>query len=362
MNGSRKLAWLGLIVWMMSTPGFAVIILPENVDWSKQTNWYEEVGVQETIQAPSPKVEAVKEPKVRIQLHPPEEIPEGTLMLRDIASVECADPELYKAVTSIDLGVSPSPGETTFIFPRRIEASLRKIGLGTGDFLIEGPERIVLEGDRQVVSMEQIEEAIEAGLLARSLEGPGGQIEAFLVRKPTPLNLPPGELEIEILDLDRPGSGIRQVQLAFLVDGIKRESRTYGVRVDHQTHGLVAKRALNSGDVVTPEDLTEGLIPVGNQVADSGVVFDPEILLGTKVLHAIAEGQPITEEDVEREPLKVRGDPVTLVQRSGKVQTTAPGELLEDAVKIGQAIRVKKSNSRKTFVGKLVTPWEVEVR
>jgi flagella basal body P-ring formation protein FlgA len=210
--------------------------------------------------------------------------------------------------------------------------------------------------------MERIEEAIEAGLLARALEGPGGEVEASLVRTPTPLLLSPGELDIEIVDLDRPGSGIRQVQLAFIVEGKKEETRTYSVRVDHQTHGLVAKRALNPGDVVTPDDLTEGLIPVGNQIGESGVVFDPERILGTKVLHPIAEGSPITEEDVEREPLKIRGDPVTLIQRVGKVHTTAPGELLEDAVKIGQPIRVKKSNSRKTFVGRLLSPWEVEVR
>ena len=43
-----KFAWLGLLLWMAASPALAVIILPENVDWSKQPNWLEDVPVQET--------------------------------------------------------------------------------------------------------------------------------------------------------------------------------------------------------------------------------------------------------------------------------------------------------------------------
>jgi len=357
---------MGWILFLCALPGCAVIILPENVDWSKQPNWLENVEVQENAPSlelePLPEPPVGEDPRVRVRLHDPERIPEGVVTLADVADIECDDSELHEEVAAIDLGMSPDPGDTLFVFPRRIEAALRAMGLAMGDFAIEGPERIRLQGDSQVISLETIEEAINAGLLARAVAGPGGEIEAYLLRKPAPFHLPPGALEIETVDLDRPGSGIRQVQLAFIVDGIKRETRTYSVRVNHKTHGLVANRPLQPGDVIRTEDLTEGLIELGNHHVDTEVVFDPDLLLGTKVLQPIAQGQPITEEDVEREPLKTRGDRVTLVQRVGKVQTTAPGELLEDAVKIGQSIRVKKSNSRKTFIGRLVSPWEVEVR
>ena len=365
MTAKRTIQWLGLIALVASGQASAVIILPEHIDWSKQPNWLEEVEIQENLPVdPEPLEEppVAKEPLVRIQLRPPQQIPEGIVTLADVADVLCEDPKLLEEIEAIDLGFSPDPGEHLFIFPRRVEAALRSMGLYHGDFEIEGPERITLQGESQVVSMERIEEAINAGLLARALEGPGGEVEAFLIRKPTPFHLPPGEIEIETIDLDRPGSGIRQIQLAFIVDGRKVETRTYSVRVNHKTHGLVAKRSLQPGDIVTTEDLTEGLIPVENQVADAEIVFDPEILLGTKVVRPVSQGDPITAQDVEREALKSRGDRVTLVQRVGKVKTTAPGELLEDAIKIGQSIRVKKSNSRKTFIGRLVSPWEVEVR
>ncbi|MCA9447890.1 MAG: flagellar basal body P-ring formation protein FlgA [Candidatus Omnitrophica bacterium] len=364
-----KFAWLGLLLWMAASPALAVIILPENVDWSKQPNWLEDVPVQETEPVvesePEPEplpVPPVEEPLVRIRLHDPDRMPTGIVTLRDVADIDCDDSEMFENVAAIDLGFAPEPGETLYIFPHRIEAGLRSMGLYAGDFTIEGPERITLHGESQGVSMEQIEEAISAGLLARAVQGPGGEVEAYLIRKPAPLNLPPGNLEIEAEDLDRPGSGIRQVQLAFIVDGEKVASRTYSVRVNQKSYGLVAKRSLVPGYLIHAEDLTEGLISIDSQLADSEIVFDPKQLIGTKVVRPVAEGSPITEDDVERVPIRIRGEKVTLVQRFGNVQTTAPGELMEDALKVGQEVRVKKSNSRKTFVGRVVSPWEVEVR
>ena len=366
MRSGLKTHGLGVLILFVSLSGNAVIILPEHVDWSKQPNWLEDVQVQETAPLFDPlpfnEPRTQPEPLVRIQLHPPEEMPAGTVTLADVADIVCEDETLYSDVAAIDLGMSPKPGEILFVFPRRVEAALRAMGLHHGDFVIEGPERIRLEGENQVVPMERIEEAINAALEARAMDGPGGEVEAYLLHKPSPFYLPPGDLEIEAVDLDRPGSGIRQVQLAFLVDGKKIETRTYSVRVNHKTYGLVAKRDLQPGESITADTLTEGLIPVDTQIAREKIVFDPEILLGTKVTRPISMGSPITEKDVERIPIKERGDRVTLVQRVGKVQTTAPGELLEDAVKLGQLVRVKKSNSRKTFVGRLVSPWEVEVR
>ncbi len=366
MKRCWTLKWLGSLILVVSITAHSVIILPEGVDWTKQPNWLEDVEVQENVPSfdPDPLEEppVEKEPLIRIRLRPPDEIPTGIVTLDDVAEIDCSDPTLYDEAAAIDLGSSPEPGESLYVFPRRVESALRSMGLHQGDFEIEGPERVRLQGESQMVSLERIEGAINAGLLARALEGPGGEIEAYLLRKPTPFHLPPGDLEIETLDLDRPGGGIRQIQLAFIVDGRKAETRTYSVRVNHKTHGLVAKRPLEPGDVVTEKDLTEGLINLENHNIDTDLVFDPESLLGMKVVRSIAPGDPITRGDVEHEPLKFRGDRVTLVQRVGKVQTTAPGELLEDAIKIGQSIRVKKSNSRKTFIGRLVSPWEVEVR
>ena len=76
------------------------------------------------------------------------------------------------------------------------------------------------------------------------------------------------QLEIDIVDLDRPGSGFRTIQLDFRVDGRKVDTRSLPVRVTHKVYGLVANRNLREGDFITEEDLTEGLIPFRDRSED----------------------------------------------------------------------------------------------
>lgn len=360
MKPMERMGW-AVFACLLTVPAWSAIILPENVDWSTPPGWYLD---EEAEQLPIPPVDLTsnaRAPKVRVLLRPPAATPTDSVTLSDIADIVCVDADLRRSVASIDLGAPPQPGDSLFIFPNRIEASLRKLGLSTGDFEILGPERISLSGESQLVAMADIEEAINAALSARALSGQGGIVQAHLARKVPPIHLPPGELEIEAVDLDRPGGGVRNIQLAFHVDGRKVDARTFSVRVDHQSHALVASRPIEEGEVLGPADLTEGLIPVSTDMDFSDLVFDPERLLGNRVSRAIAQGEPIAEGDLIREPLRARGGRVNLVHRVGKVQTTAPGELLEDALEIGQPVRVKKTNSRKTFVGKVLSPWEVEV-
>jgi flagella basal body P-ring formation protein FlgA len=232
-----------------------------------------------------------------------------------------------------------------------VEAALRRLGLGIGDFEIEGPDRISIELPSQSISMEQLEEAINVALNDRATDSAPGEVEAFMVQRPSEMHLPPGEVEVKIVDLDRPGCGIRNVQLAFLVDGKKVDTRTVAVRVNHRIYGLVASRNLAVGEVLQEADLKEGLVPLRDHSADESPIEEANLLVGATLKRGVEEGQPVTVADVEWEPLAKQGSQVTLVQSIGSVRLTAPGVLMEDMYQIGQTVRVRKANSRKQIFG-----------
>ena len=337
-------------LWVV--PARGVVILPEDVDWSKN-GYLDPLPLQEThpVFSEPDLVEEPIGPLVRIRLHKPDRLEGGMIRLSDVATIECEDPELLEEISAIELLATPKLGAKEYLFPRRVEAALRRLGLGMGDFEIESADRIMLELPSQSISMEMLEEAINVALNDRATNSAPGEVEAFMIRRPPELHLPPGEMEIEIVDLDRPGCGIRNIQLAFLVDGRKVETRTVAVRVNHRIYGLVASRNLAAGEILLEEDLKEGLVPLRDRSADESPIEEANLLVGATLKRGVGEGEPVTVADIEWEPLARQGSQVTLVQSIGSVRLTAPGVLMEDMYQIGQTVRVRKANSRKQIFG-----------
>ena len=350
-----KVCVLLAAVWLAGPVG-AVVILPENVDWTK--NGYEDpLPLQETewVESPPDRVEQPAEPLVRISLRKPESLGEGFLRLADVADIVCLDPDLWEEIGSIELFPIPDPGQRQYLFPRRVETALRHLGLGSEDFAIEGPDRIPIESPSQTVAMEQVEAAINSALRNRAMsEGPG-EVEAFMIHPLGDLRLPPGEVEIEVLDLDRPGSGNRNIQVAFLVNGEKAETRAVPVRANQKIYGLVAARNLTAGRQVREEDLKEGLVPFDGRDTLANTLGEANLLVGAKLKRDVKAESPLVSSDVEWEPLMRQGEHVTLVQAIGKVRLTAPGILMEDLFRVGQSVQVRKANSRRDMMGKAIS-------
>jgi flagella basal body P-ring formation protein FlgA len=346
----------GLLI--LSQGAQAVIILPENVDWSRN-GYREPISLQEG--QPEPRVEPSPEPTpveplVHITLEPPRDLPDRMLTLGDVALVRCKDLSLLERVRSVELFHKPKPGNQEVLVPRRVEASLRALGLGHGEFLIDGLDRLVIEAPSQEVPMEEIERAVNEALYARSLLSQPGEVEAFMTRAPSLPPLPPGKLDIEVLDLDRPGSGIRNIMLAFYVDGEKVDTKTVPVQVHQKVYGLVAARPLARGEIIREADLKEGLVPF-SALGNEGPVVEANLLVGATVQRPIAMEQGIRQDDIEFEPIIPQGTPVTLLQSIGSIKLTAPGVVAEDIFELGQEVRVRKVNSRQEIHGKAID-WQ----
>ena len=354
----RRLGFLAAALLFLPLSASAVILLPADVDWN--SNGYRDpFGLQEPAPLPAPPAPA--EPRVVLRLRHPETLPEGFITIGDVADIEGKEKDLVERIRAIDLLASPKAGAKEFIFARRIDAALRSIGLGNGDFEIIGPDRIALAVPSQTVSMEELEAAINVALNDRAMKDRPGEVEAYL-RRPPRIELPEGELEIRVADLDRPGSGFRNIQLDFCVDGEKVETQSLPVRVSHEIYGLVASRDLRQGETITEADLTEGLIPLRDRSEDDQPIEDAAKLVGSKVKRNVVAESPITLADVEWEPLLRQGSAVTLVHQVGSVSLTAPGILMDPVYQIGEKVRVRKLNSRDDLSGRAMPGGKVRIQ
>jgi len=344
-----------ILIGVSVAPSHAVIILPENYDWESIGDEPElEVQESEPIIRPEPASEDTS--KVVLRLRAPDVVPKGSIFLPNVCEIDCADEVLMKELQRIVLGDAPKPGEKTVVYPRRIETSLRALGLRSGDFSIEGPDRIVLESPSQRIPMDVIEKTINL-TLQEELDPDGkGNVEAFLIRSPPEFHVPPGDLEVRIEDINRPGRGIRHAQVAFFVDGEKVETQTLAVRVNHEIPALVAARDLERGTLLSDRDLEIALVSNRDSNSEeSGPITDPSILLGATLKKSVQSGMPITWADAEQTPLVEEGEVVTLVQQYGSVKITSPGRLLENLFHLGQNVKVRVAKTNETVYGTAIS-------
>ena len=121
---------------------------------------------------------------------------------------------------------------------------------------------------------------------------------------------------------------------------------------------VVAKRALNRGDIVQPEDVTLARLKVG---ADTSGLFDRiESVVGSELTRALGPGQTIDDSSL-RQPLLVRkGDAVTVYTRSPGLQVRTTARAKEDG-SLGDLISIESMLNRQTFLARVSGSQEVEI-
>ncbi len=361
---NQRAGWIWIFILFLPVSVGAVTILPEGYDPSAPVI-RADVGLQEEEAQTGQvimKIPAGDGPKVTLTLRKPVESIGSLIRMGDVCAIECQDPVLLAELEGVDLAEAPPPGQTTFIYPRRIEATLRKMGMGSGDFIIQGPDRIAVETPSQEVSMEQIEEAIHAAFEARVREGGGNEeINLALLHRPSPVSLPPGELEIEITDMDRPGSGVRNVLVTYRVDGKDVDTQTIPVRVTERRQALVAARSLQEGTILTAKDVTMGSVLVQDHRNRTEPLKEVAAAVGARLKITLNEGDPINKEDIEWIPISKKGEPVQVVKRVGNVRLSLNGNLMEDLLYIGQEVKVKLRKTKKEVVGKVTSDGTIEI-
>lgn len=114
---------------------------------------------------------------------------------------------------------------------------------------------------------------------------------------------------------------------------------------------LVPARNINKGEVLT-QDMLKTITIRLNRIKPVNVV-DAEALIGREAKRTLREGKMISEKDIGKVILIHKGDIVSSLYRTAKMQISAKVEALEEGGK-GDKIEVRNINSKKVLFAEVV--------
>ncbi len=255
---------------------------------------------------------------------------------------------------SVPVGPAPAPGA-------RINLGAVEIGRLVRDHGLDWPNmrnltRIPVTGDSQVVSRQDIEQAL-ADAIAPDLDG--SNVEITLLGRVDPIHLSPDALptiDVTITDLDR-DSGRFRARIGPMSQGGSHNDQIVTGRAQRLVAVPVLSRTLSRDTVIGPRDWEWK-----EQRADRlprTILLDGEELTGQALRRTIRAGQPLRQSDVAPPALVERGDLVTMVIRRPGMELTALGRALGEGAK-GDVIRLRNTQSMRIVEARIIGAGQVE--
>ncbi len=209
----------------------------------------------------------------------------------------------------------------------------------------------------QILAPEEVRRLLEEYLAANRDRLPAAEVRFRSLVLPEPMELPAGELQVEIVPSDPQLLGSRRFTLIVRVDG--RVQRNLALRAELEALAPVAVAAqdLRRGTVLTREDIRLVTMDLAQLRYPA---LDPQELVGKRTKRTLRLGEPFDRGGVEFPPLVRRGDLVTITGRGAGLVITATGIARADGEE-GDFIRVRNSNSQREVLCRVAAPGEVEV-
>lgn len=177
----------------------------------------------------------------------------------------------------------------------------------------------------------------------------GGKIEVDVAALPyQEIELPDGKIEVKT-DIDLANLSSSIIKVGIFVDGIK--VRSFGARVDIKVFEdvMVAQDWIKRGE--TLKNLKAEEKDISSMMDD---VVKKDLGSGNYLARRnIKPGEIINKNYIEKVPTIVKNSPVSLIFKTPLVSVTVPAIAMTSG-KIGDYIKVKNKESRKSYVGKII--------
>ena len=251
------------------------------------------------------------------------------------------------AAASTPVFMAPEPGLVGHLDVHLVRAAALDAGLSGVD--AAGLDRIAVHRYGTMASAADIETLLR-GELAGRLGAPAGEsLDIAFTDAPRDMTLA-GEAVPHFTSLDVFGDRFEGlVRLGGQVQPVRG-------RVAVKVPALVLTRALGRGEVLDMDDLTfaEVLRPQHGETVPAY-----EEAIGFAVTRALKAGDTLMAGDLMRPIVMTRGEPVTLVHRTGRMVLTARGNALKDG-RIGDVIDVLNTQSRRIVQARVLNEGEAE--
>ncbi|NKE73088.1 flagellar basal body P-ring formation chaperone FlgA [Candidatus Manganitrophus noduliformans] len=121
---------------------------------------------------------------------------------------------------------------------------------------------------------------------------------------------------------------------------------------------VVSARPLRRAEVIGPDDVEIRSVAVTR--AGESYLFDPDALIGKRVIRSIGAGLPISVEMVETAPVIRSGDRVTMIVELGGLRIATMGRAKEEGF-LGRQMAVVNPDSQKTVYGEVIDAATVKI-
>ncbi|HEY5313617.1 MAG TPA: flagellar basal body P-ring formation chaperone FlgA [Pirellulales bacterium] len=293
--------------------------------------------------------------------------PSGPVVrLGDIAEIYAADPERAAVLRSVELFPAGSGRAPRVVPARDVQELLFLRGFSPAECRISGASHVTLAAAPQSKEAKTVMPAMEK----RAADTVRAAIQQYTIRQRR-------SKEIMELDFTLSDEQVRAIDGAayrlairggsepwlgsqryeILLEGGGKPSQLEA-QVRLPPSAVVAKRAIDRGEILQPEDVALAQLKPG---ADTSGLFDRvDAVVGHETTRAIGPGQTIDDGSL-RHPLLVRkGDAVTVYTRSPGLQVRTTARSRDDG-SLGELITIESMLNRQTFLARVSGSQEAEI-
>lgn len=202
-----------------------------------------------------------------------------------------------------------------------------------------------------------VREAVESYLAGRTPEGT--EVELLRISPPPSFSLLDGGEKLEVLGPDRlAASGTMTLTLIVRQEGRVVKNLPLPVSIRIWERGVVAKRRLPKGKIVTKDDLEIGRVQ--RSPGRSTLVADAGDAVGKRLVKNVEVGEPLFVRDLERVVVVKPGQTVTIVAENELLRLTVPGQAKGSGA-VGEMVVVRNLSSNRDVSARVVDEKTVRV-
>jgi flagella basal body P-ring formation protein FlgA len=294
----------------------------------------------------------------RIRILPHVQINDEDILLGRIAGIESHDPLLIQKLSSILVARAPLPGASRTLEKQTFKMRLKQNGIDLTQLALDIPAKVVVTRNFIEISREKIKMLVSDYIQKTILkEHADGSIKDIQVADS--LKLPNGRITFKVIPpRNRDLVGKIPFSVHFDVNGkfYKRVWATATVEVLAEV--VITKKPVGRHKPITENDIE--LLKMDMAKLPSGVITDPEAVLGKRTRRAIGAKTVLRADLVELPPLVKRGDVVVIIVETSGLKITTLGQVKKKG-RLGESIPVMNYDSKKILYARVLDSSTVKV-
>lgn len=267
--------------------------------------------------------------------------------LRDVAEVQCDDPDLAARVLDVSFGRRPARGFNRELPQSAIRAQLAAEGVLPSQLELTGAQQVVVQALSTLVQPQELIDVAEPIVRAAIDLEPVKDIEFELVAKPQMIEVPPGRRSFDLRGRVRGNklqSGSAMIEVAVVVDGEDYKVVQLPYRLRRFGTAVVVLEPTRRETPLGPEFLEERRIELTHG-AETMHVGSLHAVRGRVAARDLKRGQVLRISDMAMPAVIRAGDPIALVLRRGQTLIKTNG-IARNSGAIGDRIDVLTKQGR----------------